>query len=188
VDGRLSESLSRATVELYTNLVPLVKFFRSHIPGFSRCTLCDAEPEIQLRETRRIEGEYSLSTEDAINARVFPDGIAVGGYFIDIHNPGDSTGTWELLERSYEIPFRCLIPKGVDNMVAAGRCISGSRKAAGSYRVMATCMALGQAAGLAAAASAKGGEAMRELDVELLRKSLSAEGAIVCDPRDAVVP
>jgi hypothetical protein len=183
VDGRRSDSLSRASVDLYRNLIPLTEYFRTHVPGFEDCTLCDSEPEIQLRETRRIDGEYSLTTEDVINGETFTDGIAVGGYYIDIHSSHSSGGNWRLLENSYEIPFGCMVPKRVDNVVAAGRCISGSRVAASSFRVMATCMATGQAAGLAASMSAERTIAMRELPASCLRTRLSEEGAIIHAPR-----
>ena len=183
IDGRSSEGLSRAGIDLYRNLVPLTEYFRAQIPGFEKCTLCDSEPEIQLRETRRIDGEYALTTEDVINGKTSTDGIAVGGYYIDIHSSNSSGGNWRLLENSYEIPFGCLVPKKIDNVVVAGRCISGSKNAAASYRVMATCMAMGQAAGLAASMSVTSGTAMRELPASRLRTRLSEEGAIVRAPR-----
>ncbi len=179
VDGRQSESLTRATIDLYRNLVPLVEFFRKRLPGFARCTLCDGEPELQLRETRRIAGDYTLRAEDVIGGRFHDDTIAVGGYFIDIHNPNDSSGTWKLLEKPYGIPYRCLIPQGLSNVLAAGRCIAGEKEAAASYRVMATCMAMGQAAGTAAALAAARGGAVREVPLAELRGRLARDGAIL---------
>ncbi len=188
VDGTRSESLSRATVDMYRNLVALVEFFRSRIPGFSRCSLCDSEPEIQLRETRRVVGDYSLTAEDVVGGRFFEDTIAVGGYFIDIHSSTDSAGTWKLLEKPYGIPDRSLLPQGIENVVVAGRCIAGEREAAASFRVMATCMATGQAAGeaaaLAAGADPAGPDAgrLRGVDPAELRRRLRGGGAIVDMP------
>ncbi|HUV06593.1 MAG TPA: FAD-dependent oxidoreductase [Spirochaetia bacterium] len=192
VDGNSSESLSRATVELYRNLLPLVEYFRERIPGFEKCFLCDSEPEIQLRETRRIDGEYTLTLGDVEEGRSFSDNIAVGGYFIDIHSSEDTHGTWKLLEKPYGIPYRALLPRELEGVVAAGRCISGTEEASASYRVMATCMAMGQAAGTAAALSAgapgdratgsvsPGAETpLRELDVESLQEILVREGMIL---------
>ncbi len=180
VDGTRSESLSRATVDLYRSLVPLVEFFRERIPGFSRCSLCDSEPEIQLRETRRIGGDAILTADDVIEGRFFEDTIAVGGYFIDIHSSTDSAGIWKLLEKPYGIPYRALLPRGLENVIVAGRCISGEREAAASYRVMATCMATGQAAGEAAAMAAATTDAgLRAVDPHELRTRLHAHGAIV---------
>jgi ribulose 1,5-bisphosphate synthetase/thiazole synthase len=179
IDGKSSESLTTATVDLYRNLVPLVEYFRKSIPGFSRCTLCDSEPEVQLRETRRIEGEYSLQGEDVIEGKFFPDTIAVGGYFIDIHSSTDSSGIWKLLEKPYGIPYRALVPRGIDNLITAGRCISGTREAAASYRVMATCMAMGHAAGVAAAQAVSEQIPMRDIDTNALRSVLKEQKAVL---------
>ncbi len=179
VDGSSSKSLSRATVELYRNLLPLVDFYRKNIPGFQRCVLCDSEPEIQLRETRRIVGDYTITARDALGAKSFDDNIAVAGYFIDIHSSEDSHGTWKLLEEPFGIPYRSLLPKDLDGVVTAGRCISGSEEAAASYRVMATCMAIGQAAGTAAALSVDADTTPRGIDVEQLRNVLRSEGAVL---------
>ena len=179
VNGNSSESLSRATVDLYRNLLPLVEYFRQNIPGFNNCQLCDSEPEIQLRETRRILGEYTLTGKDVIEGRSFQDNIALGGYYIDIHSSEDSHGTWKLTEKPYGIPYRTLLPKGLKGVVVAGRCISGTEEASGSYRVMATCMAIGQAAGTAAAICADTGKPLQELDVKILQKILTQEGMII---------
>ncbi len=179
IDGSSSRSLSQATVDLYRNLIPLVDFYRKNIPGFQHCVLCDAEPEIQLRETRRIAGDYTITAEDALGGESFDDNIAVAGYFIDIHSSEHSHGTWKLLEKPFGIPYRSLLPQNLEGVVTAGRCISGSEEAAASYRVMATCMAVGQAAGTAAALSADGDTTPREIDVEQLRRVLKREGAIL---------
>ena len=184
VDGTRSESLSRATVDLYRSLVPLVEFFRARIPGFARCSLCDSEPEIQLRETRRIAGDYPLAATDVMEGRFFDDTIAVGGYFIDIHSSTDSAGIWKLLEKPYGIPYRALLPQGLENVIAAGRCISGEREAAASYRVMATCMATGAGCrrgggdGRRRSHGAAAGS-LRAVDPTALRQRLRAHGAIV---------
>jgi hypothetical protein len=179
VDGKKSESLTEATVHLYRNLVPLVESFRKIIPGFSHCTLCDADSEIQLRETRRIVGDYTMQTADVVDGTFPDDTIAVGGYFIDIHSSTDSSGTWKLLEKPYGIPYRALIPKTLENVLVAGRCISGNRESAASFRVMATCMAMGQAAGTAAALAVENGGKVREVDSAKLRSRLNAEKAIL---------
>ncbi len=182
VDGKRAESLSEATAHLYRNLPALVESFRKIIPGFSRCTLVDAEPDIQLRETRRIVGDYTMRTEDVVEG-IFPeDTIAVGGYFIDIHSSTDSAGTWKLLDNPYGIPYRSLVPKTLGNVLAAGRCISGNRESAASYRVMATCMAMGQAAGTAAAFASERGGDVRAVAVDRLRGRLAADKAIL-EPR-----
>ena len=179
VDGLNSSSLSKATQELYSNLLPLADFFKNNIPGFSHCYVCDSEPEIQLRETSRIEGEYTLTINDILEKRTFPDTIAYGGYFIDVHHGTGSGGTWKLTEGAYGIPFRCLLPRGTENLLAAGRIISGTQEAAGSYRVMATCMALGQAAGTAVSLALDKGIPLREIEATDLRNALKSDNAVV---------
>ncbi len=179
VDGTNSTSLSRATVDLYRNVIPLFRFFKKKIPGFSDSRLCDCEPEIQLRETRSIEGEYTLTTDDVLKGRLFDDTVALGGYFIDIHSSHGTGGNWKMIDGSYGIPYRILVPKAIDNLLAAGRCVSGNREEAGSYRVMATCMAMGQAAGTAAALCLDTHKRPRDLDVKILQQTLRAEGAVL---------
>ncbi len=179
VDGTDSASLTRGTVQLYRNLPHLVEFFRERIPGFSRCYLADSDPEIQLRETRRIVGDYQLTAEDIYEGRIFDDTIGLGSYYIDVHSATDKTNRSELTDRAYGIPYRALLPRDVQGVIAAGRCISGTKEAAGSFRVMATCMATGQAAGTAAALAARHGRDPRSIDVSELREVLVRERVIL---------
>lgn len=174
-----SESLSDATMICYMNAINLVNGFRENVPGFENAYLCDSDPEMQVRETRRIVGEYTMQEEDVVAGKDFEDSIAVGSYFIDIHSSRDSHGTWKRTDKAYGIPYRALIPKEIEGLLAAGRCISGSRGASASYRVMATCMAMGQAAGTAASISIDNGILPRNIDASLLRNKLVQEGAIV---------
>lgn len=179
VDCTSSHSLTRASIEMYRNVLHLIEGFKTHIPGFENCYLCDCEPEIQVRETRRIDGEYTLSFDDVMQGAAFTDSIAVGGYFIDIHSPTDAHGTWVRTDKGYGIPYRTMLPKRLENLLVTGRCISGTREASASYRVMATCMALGQAAGTAAALSLKEGCSFRSINVNLLRDILRDQEAVV---------
>ena len=120
-----------------------------------------------------------MVVEDVVNNREFPDNIARGSYFIDVHHSGTGSGTWRRTEGSYGIPYRALLPKGLEGIVVAGRCISGTKEAAGSYRVMATCMAMGQAAGTAAAISVDKGISPKRIPTKDLQKILIREGAIL---------
>jgi hypothetical protein len=179
VDCNSSMSLSQATGLLYRNALNLVDGFRDLIPGFKDAYLCDCEPELQIRESRRILGEYTMQLEDVMTGTGFADSIAVGGYFIDIHSATDAHGTWVRTDKGYGIPYRTMLPVQVENLLVTGRCISGTGQASASYRVMATCMALGQAAGAAASLCADRGCLPRGLDVDLLRKKLLEQDAIV---------
>ena len=138
----------------------------SDVAGFEHAYLQQTAAQIGVRESRRIRGDYTLTAEDVLGARKFPDGIARCAYPIDIHNPAGS-GT---IIRSgpkgdhYEIPLRCLLPQGIDNLLVAGRCVSATHEAQASLRVMPQCFAMGEAAGVAAALAVRRRVSPRELD------------------------
>jgi hypothetical protein len=157
----------------------LVAFLRRYVPGFAQAYLGQSATTVGVRETRRIQGDYRLTREDVLAARKFDDVIARCTYPIDVHNP---RGTGTLIERlpageSYDIPLRALLPRGLDNMLTAGRCISGSHEALSSYRVMPVAMAVGQAAGVCAALAARAGATPRALAVTDVQRELLRQGA-----------
>jgi hypothetical protein len=157
----------------------IANFLRRHVPGFENSYVAQSGMHIGVRETRRIIGEYQLTAEDILTARKFEDSIAQGSYPIDIHNP-EGKGT--LLQRlpageTYDIPLRCLLPRNVDNLLVAGRCISGTHEAHSSYRVMPISMATGQAAGVCAAVAVRSGSSPRNLPVRKVQFELLRQGA-----------
>jgi hypothetical protein len=139
-------------------------------------------PRIGIREGRRIAGEYMLTAYDCRAGREFHDAIAVGRFYLDAHKPDDDKRTYILSEAEryvppYQIPFRCLIPKGSINLLAAGRCFSADQLALSSARVMTTGSMLGQAAGIAAAMCTKMSCAPMELDFQSIRDTVESRGA-----------
>jgi hypothetical protein len=157
----------------------IASFLKQYVPGFENSYVVQSGVNIGVRETRRIVGEYRLTADDLLNARTFDDVIARAAYPVDIHNP---VGKGTMLRRvppgkAYDIPLRALTPKGVENVLVAGRCISGTHEAHSSYRVMPTSMATGQAAGVCAALCAKSGRGPREIDVLLVQGELLRQGA-----------
>jgi len=136
----------------------LLEFMRRFIPGFSRAFIVATGPQIGVRETRRIVGRATLTESDVLG-RVMPeDTICECAYPIDIHDPDGASDTFDLDQSTrYGISYKCLQPKNVEWFLAAGRCISASHEAAGSFRVMPTCSSLGQAAGTSAALAVKAG-------------------------------
>lgn len=186
VDGTRSESLTRGTIDLRVNVVSLIEFFRKYIVGFDQAYVVDADPNILMRETRRIIGQYILTEEDVLTGRQFDDNIAIGAYYIDFHNPSDPHCDSTLIKVPYGIPFRCLVPQGVDNLLVAGRAISGTSRAAGSYRVMGPCMAVGEAAGTAAALAVQDSVPITKLDVDKLQQTLVKQRAVVNWPQDQI--
>ncbi|MCK4590407.1 MAG: FAD-dependent oxidoreductase, partial [Candidatus Latescibacteria bacterium] len=144
--------------------------------------LIDTATQVGVRETRRIIGEYVLTADDVLNYRKFDDVIALGNWPIDLHDPTGGTKQADIgihlkRDRAYQIPYRCLVPKKIDNLLVTGRCISTTREANGSTRVMPICMALGQAAGTAAALAVRHKVGPRNLDASALQKRLLEQGA-----------
>ncbi|MDI6782499.1 MAG: FAD-dependent oxidoreductase [bacterium] len=174
--------LTRAEKTTRQQVISLLKFMREYVPGCKDIKLLSTASQIGIRESRRIIGEYMLTAEDILNAKKFPDGIARGAFPIDIHNPtGEGTSIFQGLEcgEYYDIPYRCLLPKEVDNLLVAGRCISSTHEAQGSIRVMATCFATGEAAGTAAALAFSKKQSPEVLSLESLRQQLQEHGVVV---------
>jgi hypothetical protein len=173
--------LSYAEAESRRQMKEIVSFLNHYVPGFEKAYILQSGVNVGVRETRRILGEYLLTADDVLNARKFPDGIARSTYPIDIHNP-EGRGT--VIKRVpdgdyYENPLRCLIPQKMDNLLVAGRCISGTYEAHSSYRVMPVSVATGQAAGVCAAIAAKTQRLIRNIPAEEVQKELTRQGALV---------
>lgn len=170
------DNMTDAYARVYQQVPQLVQFFRKWVPGFESSYLLELAPMIGVRESRRIMGDYVLNAEDIISGRQFNDVIALGGYHIDIHRP---SGTWVESRnvQTYDIPYRCLIARGVEGLMMAGKCISATHEGIASTRVIPICMAQGQAAGTAAALAVRRGLSPRDVDVKALQNSLIEAGA-----------
>ncbi len=155
------------------------RFLREQMPGFEDSFLQDTAVTVGIRETRHVVGAYLLSGEEAASATKHPDGIASSAWPFEYHTEGADT-RWESLPPGdwFEIPYRSLVAEGVDNLLVAGRCISADHEALASSRVTGVCMAIGEAAGLAAARCAADGVRPRELDGEKLRAELVERGVV----------
>lgn len=188
VDGTDSWDLTRAEIECRRQSMALMRFFRKYVPGFEESYLIQTAAQIGIRETRRIMGEHVFNVDDVAQGRKYPDAVMRSAYAVDIHSPvgrgyvrkddgkpgiGPPPGDW------YEVPYRCLVPRDVDQLLVAGRCISSTHEGQAAMRIMPNCMALGQAAGTAAALCVKHGVAPRTLDAGRLRDSLLDQGAVI---------
>ncbi len=178
IDPLDPDDLTRAEVEARAQTMQLLAFFRTRVPGFANARIAATATQIGIRESRRIAGVYTLTRDDVLAARTFPDAVARSAYPIDIHNPsGSGTTTFRLPPgASYEIPYGCLVPESVDGLLVAGRCISTTHEALASTRLTPTVMTLGQAAGTAAAQCVAGGARPRDCDATALRAQLVADG------------
>jgi hypothetical protein len=154
-------------------------FLRDYVPGFERSYMVQSGTAIGVRETRRMLGDYVLTSDDVLTARKFGDVIARGTYPIDIHNPEGPGTVLRTVPpgESYDIPLRCLLPRDVDGILTAGRCISGTHEAHSSYRVTPTSMATGQAAGVCAALAARTRRAPRDVPAGAVQDELRRQGA-----------
>jgi hypothetical protein len=181
VNGTKAEDLTRAEIEGRYQIEEAVKFLKAFMPGFERCYLSRVATQVGIRESRRIKGGYTLTDKDVVELRQFGDVVAQAHYMIDIHDPrGNGTHMVELRKgASYDIPYRCLIQDRAVNLLTTGRCISATHEAFSSLRVMSVSIALGEAAGIAAALSGQEGIVPGELKTDKLQAELSKRGAIL---------
>jgi hypothetical protein len=181
INGARVEDLTRAQVEGRKIIPKIMEFCRRYLAGFDHAYLSTTAPMVGIRESRRIVGEYVLSADDFRAARKFEDGIARSCYPIDIHNPSGVGVTLERLPEGeyHEVPYRCLVPLRVDDLLVAGRCISATFEAQAAIRIEATCRAMGEAAGVAAALCVREGVSPRNLDTTQLLEVLRSQGAKV---------
>jgi len=170
------QSMSSAYAKVYAQIPPLVAFFQKYIPGCAEAKLVEIAPMLGVRESRRIMGDHVLTMEEMVAGARHDEGIAMGGYHIDIHRP---KGTWVESHnvQAYTIPRGCLIARGVDGLMMAGKCISATHEAIAGARVIPICMAEGEAAGINAALAARSGTDVRGVPIGELQDRLVAAGA-----------
>lgn len=180
VDATDVEALTKAEREGRAQALEYARFLRDKVPGYENAVLGGLSIQIGVRETRRIRGRYWLTRDDVLSARKFSDAIAQCGAPIEEHHAGGDT-KWEYLPdgATYDIPYRALLPTGVGNLIVAGRCLSAAHDAHASVRSIGQCLAMGQAAGSAAALAADGGIAPEQVPADRLRAELQAAGAIL---------
>ncbi len=180
VDSTDSESLTRGEITGRRQVETIMRFLRKYVPGCEDARLMASGSTLGIRESRHILGEYRLTVDDVLDGRVTEDAIALCSNSVDVHGRFGPTSNEYVAVRSgsyYGIPYRCLVPLGVDGLLVAGRCLSADSEAAGAVRVMPPCMCMGQAAGTAAALAARHGIEPRHIDVSELTAELKKGGA-----------
>lgn len=172
-DLSAAERIGREQVRTY------LEVFRRYVPGYEQAFVLDTGCELGLRETRRIRGDHVMSVDDVLSERRFDDAIGINCWPIEDHGAGRNT-TWVWLSPGgyCQIPFRALLPRGLRNVLVAGRNLSASHEAQASVRVTANCFSMGQAAGTAAALW---GADPRAADMAVLQQRLHAAGASLGD-------
>ena len=183
VDGTDAASLTRAVTEGREENYRLLEMMRAHFPGFANATVRKIAPTVGIRETRRLKTAYTLAVQDIIDGVEFEDGIAVSGYGWDMPNPKNpSVQPYHGVARKSrftQIPYRCLLPVGISNLIAVGRCIGVEREALGVVRVMGPCLAMGECAGIAAKLALSAENDFTAVDTAALRDHIVAHGGIV---------
>jgi hypothetical protein len=178
VDGTDVWQLTHGEITGRRQVRDAFEFIRGAAPGFGDSYIVDIAPQIGIRETRRITGEYQLSQDDVLDCAVFSDSIGVNGWPVEAHVAGDVEIKFHRFPRGVnQLPFRMIMPRGVDNLYVAGRCASMTHGGQSAARVSGPCFAMGQAAGTAADLALKAGSACRDVDYGQLRERLLSDGA-----------
>ena len=183
VDATDSRDLSEAISAMRAYTVKMAEYFRKYVPGYENSYLLQIADSVGVRETRRIRGDYMLTGEDVLEARTFNDSIGYCGGAVDIH---DVEGGRERTRMSpirggrlYQIPYRILLPLGIDGLLVAGRCVSADRVACGSIRQQAGCIVTGQAAGVAAALASRQHTQPRDVPIGDIQGVQRDQGAVI---------
>ncbi|HEX3116398.1 MAG TPA: FAD-dependent oxidoreductase [Bradyrhizobium sp.] len=188
INGLEPDDLTRGEIEGRRQAVAAFNFLRT-VPGFENSYIVDLPPQLGIRETRRVIGGYMLSGEDVLGCASFDDSIGVNGWPMESHVAGDVTFRFPPIPGSRgfnELPYRMLVPTGLDNLLVAGRCASMTHDGQSAARVSGGCFAMGEAAGTAAALALDGNAIPRDIAVEKLQRQLQQQGAFI--GRDQDVP
>lgn len=178
-DGTDPEEITRGTKESMKQIMQIIKLLNEEVPGFENCYISSIIPTLGVRETRRFLGKKRLTKDDVENLRIPADTIALGSYKVDIHSGLNDTTILTDLEGPYGIPLGCLISSEVDSLLFSGRHISMDAYALGSVRVMPTCMAIGEAAGVCAALAVKRGISPAQVPDQDVVELLKEDNAIL---------
>ncbi|MGS2763065.1 FAD-dependent oxidoreductase [Sinomicrobium sp. M5D2P9] len=177
VDGTKPEDLTHGEIKGREQIRDIQKYLIEYVPGFEKAFFTKMAPFLGIRETRRIVGKYVMTKEDVLECRRFDDAIAVASYPLDLHHPHDGGCTLTWCGDCYDIPYASLVPQKVENLLVAGRAISTTHEAMSAIRVMAPCMAMGEAAGRAAKIAVRKGILPSALNVKELQQELLVKGA-----------
>jgi hypothetical protein len=187
VDATDGAQLSAGEIEGRRQALTFFEFLRHEAPGFADAYIVDIPPQLGVRETRRILGNYRLTAEDVISCADFSDTIGVNGWPIENHVAGDVVWRWPDIPGSRgfnQLPYRMLSPPGFDNLLVAGRCASMTHESQSAARVSGPCFVMGQAAGTAAHLSLAGNSSCADIGIDTLQSTLEKDGAYL--GRDAV--
>ena len=179
VDALDARSVTQGIIDARKENYRLLEIMRSYFPGFKKARIRSIAPSLGIRESRRIVGEYVLTVDDLASEKAFDDAIAYSVYGWDLPDPKKPSlqpDTKKHKSLYTPIPYRCILPKKVDNLIVAGRCISVERPVLGPTRVMAPCIAMGEAAGYATKLALDCDAAYKDVDIAALREKIILKG------------
>jgi hypothetical protein len=178
VSGIDAEELAWGEAEGRRQVWDTFQFIRESTPGFERAYIAEIAPQIGIRETRRLRGAYQLTEDDVLDCADFADAIGVNGWPVEDHVAGNVEFRFQRKPRGYnQLPYRMILPSGIDNLLVAGRCASMTHGGQSAARVSGPCFVMGQAAGSAAHLCLKLGVTPRSLGANLLQDHLQSNGA-----------
>lgn len=182
MNGVDARELSAGELEGRRQIAEYFRFLKAEVPGFAGSAIVEIAPQVGIRETRRIEGLYALTGEDILSSARFDDGIGLNAWPMEIHADGRiDWGFPRDQQRTYNhLPWRMLVPHGIDNLLVAGRCASMTHEGQSAARASGGCFVMGQAAGTAAASVGERG-CFADIDVAALRGSLRMDGVDLDD-------
>jgi hypothetical protein len=181
VNGLEPDQMTRGEIEGRRQAVQAFEFLRT-VPGFEKSYIVDLPPQLGIRETRRVVGGYMLSGADVLGCASFEDSIGVNGWPMESHVAGDVVFEFPPIPESRglnELPYRMLVPEGIDNLLMAGRCASMTHEGQSAARVSGACFAMGEAVGIAADLALSGNTIPRDIAVEKLQQALQQQGAFI---------
>lgn len=182
VDGTDVRQLSAAELQGRQQIVEFFRFLRSYAPGFEQAYLLEIAPQVGVRETRRVVGDYQLTEDDVLQCASVDDSIGVNGWMIEEHVAGNISFRWQDIPhcRGYnQLPYRMLLPRGQHNLLVVGRCASMTHGGQSAARVSGACFVMGQAAGSAAAIALAQGVGPRDISIADLQRVLVQDGVFL---------
>lgn len=176
MNGVDARELSAGELEGRRQIVEYLRFLKEQVPGFSESMVVEIAPQVGIRETRRISGHYALTADDILNSARFADSIGINAWPMELHRPGRiEWGFPADSKRAYnDLPWRMLLPKGIENLLVAGRCACMTHEGQSAARASGACFVMGQAAGTAAAHA--GSAPLTNTPVKELQGRLQADG------------
>lgn len=181
IDGSKADSLNEGEIKAQLQLIAIVDFLKTFVPGFEHAYLQESGSTLGIRETRRLKGKYTLTGADIYYSKRFNDAIARGAYIIDIHDPHGNGGAigGHIQGDFYEIPYGCIVDEKIENLLVCGRCISADHIAHSATRIQGACIATGEAAGIAAALSIQKAIPANVLQGEDVARLLKSQGTFL---------